>query len=251
MRELQIALMTIAIVTAGAAPSAAAIGDAEKCLAAKLKVVGKHQGCRFKAESVAVLKETAPDYTKCESKFSDSWQKTELKYGLDCVTDGDEVSINASADQDADIMVATLNGTPPGCGNNILECGEVCDGTNVGGETCATQGYDDGTIACSPTCTLDVSDCATHECDLLDQTGCMMGEACYPLGQSELCAGEGSNTEGQGCMFANSCVGGMACVSSVCRPMCDNIDSVPGCAVMQTCTNMPAWDGPNAGYCEP
>jgi hypothetical protein len=256
MREIKAVIAAIAIVAFGAGNSFAAIGDAEKCLAAKIKIVGKYEACRFKAEALAVVKETAVDNAKCESKYTDSWAKAELKYGLDCPTTGDAASINSTASGHVDTVVLTLKDMVPGCGNNTIDGSETCDGTDLAGETCVTQGYDDGDLACDAMCnSFNTSDCASHDCNLIDQTGCGMGEACYPLGQSELCAGEGSAIEGQACAFANSCVGGMACVDygmgNVCAPFCDNIDNVPGCAVMQTCTNVPAWDGPNVGYCEP
>jgi hypothetical protein len=44
--------------------------------------------------------------------------------------------------------------TSSSCGNNILEQGEVCDGTNVSGYTCATllAGYVSGTLSCNSDC---------------------------------------------------------------------------------------------------
>ena len=49
------------------------------------------------------------------------------------------------------------------CGNNILEApAEVCDGTDLGGATCASQGFTGGTLACDPTCgAFDTSGCFT------------------------------------------------------------------------------------------
>jgi hypothetical protein len=251
MQEFRIAIITI-VIAASATGAAAAIGDAEKCLAAKIKIVGKYEACRYKAEALAVTKEMLPDNTKCETKYSDSWQKAELKYGLDCPTDGDELSIHSDATTHVDTIVTTLKNIPPGCGNNIIEGGEACDGANLGGETCVTQGFDDGALACDVNCMIDQSDCANHDCSLLDQTGCGVGLACYPIGKSEVCAGEGTGIEGQGCMFVNSCVAGLTCVNygmgDVCAPFCDNIDNDPACA--QTCTNVPDWDI-NVGYCHP
>lgn len=48
----------------------------------------------------------------------------------------------------------------PICGNNIKETGEVCDGSNIGGETCITQGFKGGTLGCAPDCTsFDTTGC--------------------------------------------------------------------------------------------
>ena len=40
------------------------------------------------------------------------------------------------------------------CGNNVINAGEVCDGTALGGQTCTQQGCTGGgTLACNATCT--------------------------------------------------------------------------------------------------
>ncbi len=52
---------------------------------------------------------------------------------------------------------------PPSlCGNGVIDVGdgEVCDGTNVGAETCVTQGFDSGVLACASDClSFDTSSC--------------------------------------------------------------------------------------------
>lgn len=51
------------------------------------------------------------------------------------------------------------------CGNNIQEPGEVCDGADLAGESCATQGFDTGTLTCSPDCQgYDTSGCRSYQC---------------------------------------------------------------------------------------
>ncbi len=49
----------------------------------------------------------------------------------------------------------------PGCGNNLLEPGEACDGSDLGGKTCQSLGYSGGTLTCKPDCTLNTSNCFT------------------------------------------------------------------------------------------
>lgn len=244
------AILATAVVLAMTPFASAAPGDATKCLAAKIKIVGKYEACRYKAESVAVVKELAPDNTKCEAKFTESWQKTETTYGLDCPTTGDAVSINGDATAHVNEIVTTLKNVAPVCGNGVINAGEICDGAALGGETCVTQGYGSGTLACLPTCDgFDQSACVLQECDLLNQASCTTpGQACYPLGSNRVCAGAGSSTEGDACIYANSCVPGQACVGGFCALMCDSIDNDPGCAVNQACVNDPQW-GANAGYC--
>lgn len=47
----------------------------------------------------------------------------------------------------------------PSCGDGLLNGGEQCDGNNLGGHTCQTQGFDLGQLACTPQCTFDTSGC--------------------------------------------------------------------------------------------
>ncbi len=63
--------------------------------------------------------------------------------------------------QISDVLDACTAGEPPVCGNGVREPGEECDGADLGGRTCQTQGFDGGTLACNPDCTLDTSGCCT------------------------------------------------------------------------------------------
>lgn len=47
------------------------------------------------------------------------------------------------------------------CGNGVIETGESCDGSNLGGATCVTQGFDSGALTCNANCTFNTSSCAT------------------------------------------------------------------------------------------
>lgn len=48
------------------------------------------------------------------------------------------------------------------CGNSIVDSGEDCDGTNLNGKTCSTQGYSSGSLACNSDCSFDTSRCTPH-----------------------------------------------------------------------------------------
>jgi agmatine/peptidylarginine deiminase len=47
------------------------------------------------------------------------------------------------------------------CGDGVIQgdLGETCDGKVFGGETCQTQGFDSGNLACDMDCLIDTSDC--------------------------------------------------------------------------------------------
>src|SRR3989344_7821000 len=50
------------------------------------------------------------------------------------------------------------------CGNNILESGEACDGTELAGATCTSRGFSQGTLRCNNDCSgFDTSSCTTPE----------------------------------------------------------------------------------------
>ncbi len=53
--------------------------------------------------------------------------------------------------------------TPPAleeCGNGIIEGDEQCDSSNFNEQTCSTFGYSLGTLSCTPSCTIDTSNCS-------------------------------------------------------------------------------------------
>ena len=48
---------------------------------------------------------------------------------------------------------------PPECGNDIIEVGEECDGSALGGAACTDFGFYGGALACDSGCAVDVSGC--------------------------------------------------------------------------------------------
>jgi hypothetical protein len=77
--------------------------------------------------------------------------------------------------------------SPPDCGNGVIEGSEECDGAQLGGATCQTEGFSSGTISCTAGCALDTSDCFTcgnnvieadEECD----GSALGGATCTNLG---------------------------------------------------------------------
>jgi len=91
-------------------------------------------------------------------------------------------------------------GTGPVCGNDAQEYGEDCDGADLGGETCVSQGFSSGTLACAADCVFDTDECVSQicgngaieegeDCDGAD----LNGETCVGLGFDSgtlACAGD-------------------------------------------------------------
>lgn len=51
----------------------------------------------------------------------------------------------------------------PMCGNAKVEPPEACDGNNLNGKTCASEGFVGGMLVCKSDCTIDTSGCGTAE----------------------------------------------------------------------------------------
>jgi hypothetical protein len=174
--------------TAGAADPAA------KCEAAKLKTTNAYSSCRLKADAVAATKGTPADYTKCTEKFAVKFPASETKAGAGiCPSESDVTQVktfvdacdHAIADQlgggSLPLDVATCNTdltTCDGslascdtalttclagcqCGNGVVDPGESCDGSDVGGKTCANYGATDlPGLGCTRECSFDFTGCA-------------------------------------------------------------------------------------------
>lgn len=82
---------------------------------------------------------------------------------------------------------------PPGsCGNGTIEPGESCDGANLGGATCASQGYPlAGPLSCTAWCAYDTSGCV-RTFPATGQTTCWDG-----AGAVIPCAGTGQDGDVQ------------------------------------------------------
>ncbi len=75
-----------------------------------------------------------------------------------------EPAINDDLSHGVDLTMPQLTDVGwTACGNDVLEApDEVCDGSDLGGATCVSQGFSGGTLACSPTCAaFDTSGCFT------------------------------------------------------------------------------------------
>jgi hypothetical protein len=109
----------------------------------------------------------------------------------------------------------SLEGTSSGdggakCDGVALEPGEDCDGADLGGEDCISQGFDEGTLACAADCTFDTGGCSTFTCG----NGTIEG--------SEVC--DGAQLGGQSCVSQGYDMGALGCLAS-----CGGYD-VSGCS---------------------
>jgi len=95
--------------------------------------------------------------------------------------DTDCADTGESCDDTADAICVT----GPGCGNDLVEGTEVCDGTDLDGQTCVDEGFGGGTLACNATC------------DGYITTGCTPAQTCGndTIEGTEVCDGSDLNNE--------------------------------------------------------
>ena len=121
----------------GLPTSGQAVDPDIKCYADKTKETAKYYACRLKAESKAIKKAEAPDYAKCDSKYSEKWQKAESKAGTGvCPTEGDEAAIQVDVQQFVADMVAALDPNAASCAG--VEVGGACWFLGSAGQSCNT-----------------------------------------------------------------------------------------------------------------
>jgi hypothetical protein len=103
------------------------------------------------------------------------------------------------------------NNCAASCGNGVIEATEKCDGTNLGGATCAGvagSGYT-GTLKCSSSCTFNTSACiATCACNINDDNICT----------TDICNnGICQHIPINGCCTSSSqCNDNIACTTNIC-----------------------------------
>ncbi len=153
--------------------------------------------------------------------------------GADCASIGQGfVDGTLSCDVDCAFDTGGCN-APLDCGNGTIDAGEDCDGTNLGGNTCLSNGFASGLVSCTGGCVLDTSACyscgnGTIEGPEACDGSALMGQTCSSLGHDggtlsclttclalneNACTdcGDGAIETGEQCDGAN--LGGQTCVS--------------------------------------
>ena len=77
---------------------------------------------------------------------------------------GPDSDADSGTDSDGD-SVGDETGAPDTCGNGALDPGEVCDGVELDGQDCTSQGAGTGVLACAPNClAFDTTSCNAGVC---------------------------------------------------------------------------------------
>jgi len=67
------------------------------------------------------------------------------------------------------------------CGDGVIAPGETCDGADLGGQTCQSQGFDAGSLSCTAQCSLNAGACVDYVCG---------NGICDPIEDSCTCPGD-------------------------------------------------------------
>ena len=117
------------------------------------------------------------------------------------------------------------------CGDNLTECAEVCDGTDLAAQTCVLQGFDGGTLGCNVDCTgFNVSGCfgcGDGTCDATEDSCSCPSDCGVPCGDGVLNCGEfcdGTQLNGSDCNSLGFDSGSLGCSSA-----CDAYDTTSCC----------------------
>ncbi|HEX7185616.1 MAG TPA: S8 family serine peptidase [Thermoanaerobaculia bacterium] len=97
----------------------------------------------------------------------------------------------ATPEADAVFSLVVTGGTaqPAFCGNGIREGSEQCDGGDLGGQTCQSQGFSGGALSCTATCTFNTSACQTclpANSTCVSNSDCC-SQSCRKKGQTKTC----------------------------------------------------------------
>jgi hypothetical protein len=123
----------------------------------------------------------------------------------------------ATVELDHFSFLTVAAGTPAACGNGLIDGSEQCDGINLRGESCETQGFVGGTLGCAADCTA------------FDISGCTVGPVCGDkvAEPPEVC--DGTDLAGDDCLSQGFTGGTLGCAAD-----CTAFD-ISGCAVGPVC----------------
>lgn len=173
-----------------------------------------------------------PDDTSATASGSESSSETSDTEDPTTTPDPDSSSSAGSSETvDPDSSTTTedpTTDTGEQCGNGAIDGDEQCDGDALNDESCETQGFDAGDLACADDCTFDVSACTELTCG---DGNIDAGEDCDgdELGVDD-CESQGFDAGelacGDDCSFDTSSCVMYSCGSNVIDPRetCDGTD---------------------------
>lgn len=171
--------------------------DQQSCRAAIDKAAGKLLECRLKAESTFAGKGDAAkrgtSLEKCGATFGKSFGRAIAAFGAGDCPSTPSAAFDEYLTRCSDDTVAAARGgaLPAECGDGAIAAGEQCDGTDLGGDSCASLGFASGTLGCTTACRFDTSACAMGALPATGQTRCWSRQSGLPV--EVACPGTGQD----------------------------------------------------------
>ena len=157
--------------------------------------------------------------------------RTDFK-GLQCAGLGPFTGGTLGCTAQCSLNTSSCQGSTTGnCGNQVINTGETCEGTNLGNESCSSLGFTSGSLRCSASCQYDVSNCAVSGSACSSDLDCVSGSCvsgfCASRGGVGACSDGRKNGDETGidcggscvqkCVEGQLCVGNSDCVSGLCQ----------------------------------
>lgn len=194
--KIILCLTAVACLLATTSHDAHAVATPQQlCESAVEKTSGQYGACRLKAESgfakTGDAAKRSEALAKCASKLSSGFFKALARYGTTACTTTSIAAFESHLTECSDTVVAVVNGSDgfAGCGDGTVNlAGELCDGTDLDGNSCTSLGFLGGTLRCTAGCALDTSACVSRGLPATGQTTCSNAS-----GATVACAGTGQD----------------------------------------------------------
>lgn len=175
---------------------------------------------------------------------------TETDTGTETETTTTESTTETTTETTTDTTTEESTDTGPTCGDGMIEGDEQCEGDDLAGQDCASQGFAGGMLVCGADCMFDTAACV----DMLCGDGIVQGD--------ELCDGEdfgGATCETVGmmgefvggslsCSMTCDAVGTLGCLSPGEGGVCEFNDDCPIEAPF--CAAGTCWNGSETDPCD-
>lgn len=196
-----------------------------------------YQGCAGAAQGLPSCSSPTPFFNGGAGTIMSYCHLQSGSYNNQAMTFGEGHTCGVLPGREADRMSAHVVArssvagcfAPQTCGNGTLDAGEECDGSNLGGATCSSEGFFGGTLSCNSNCTLNTSQCTNCGNNVINA-----GELCdgTALGGAT-CTSQGCGGGALGCNA--TCSGYDKSLCTGCPPcdndgVCDAGEDCNGCA---------------------
>lgn len=134
------------------------------------------------------------------------------------------------------------------CGNGAIDTGEDCEGSDLGGATCLTEGYTAGTLSCNSACEFDTSECTNIPPEVCNNGLDDDGDTAVDCADTDCAAAPACGATGR--PVGSACTATTECASNMMDAYCatEGGDGWPGGYCTEAC-NLTVPDCPDGATC--